>query len=111
MNWQLWLYAFLITQVIEVPIWLVAGCRLGASRMILLALGSSAITHPIVWFAFPWETWPYLPTAILAETFAVLVEAHFAKWLGVSNPWLWSILANASSLGIGLLFATGDIWR
>ena len=55
----------------------------------------------MVWFVFPWESWPYLPTLVLAEAFAVVVEALYARWLGVQRPWRWSLAANAASLGIG----------
>ena len=82
---------------------LAAAHRLGIPRRFLIAFGSSAITHPFLWFVFPWESWPYLPTVILGEVFVVISEALFAKWLGVPRPWLWSLFANATSLCIGLL--------
>lgn len=98
-----WPEAFVITQAIELPIWLAAARRLSVPRRFLIAFGSSSITHPILWLVFPWESWPYLPTVILGESFVVVVEALFAKWLGVPNPWLWSLFANATSVAIGLL--------
>lgn len=103
MNWELWLQAFLLTHTIEIPIWLIASRRLSVPRRCLVVFGPSTITHPVVWFAFPWDAWPYLPTLLLAEAFAVAVEALYVRWLGVRRPWAWSLAANSASLGIGLL--------
>ena len=103
MSWQDWLLAFGLTQLIEVPIWLVAAWRLSIPRRLLIAFGASTITHPILWFAFPWESWPYVPTLLLGEGFVIVVEALFAKSLGLRDAWLWSIFANATSVAIGAL--------
>ena len=93
--------AFLITHAIEIPIWWVASRSLGGPRRLAVVLGPSTLTHPVVWFAFPWDAWPYLLTVLLAETFAVVAEALYVRWLGVEHPWRWSLAANAASLGIG----------
>ncbi len=47
--------------------------------------------------------WPYLPTLVLAEASAVVIEALYVRWLGVVHPWRWSLAANAASLAIGFL--------
>ncbi len=103
MNVELWLIAFLLTHTIEIPVWLFASRRLSVPRRYLVVFGPSCITHPVVWFVFPWDAWPYLPTLVLAEAFAVAVEALYVRRLGVERPWAWSLAANAASLGIGLL--------
>lgn len=103
MNWELWLQAFLLTHVIEIPVWLLASRRLSVPRRFLVVFGPSCITHPVVWCAFPWDAWPYLPTLVLAEAFAVVGEALYVRWLGVAHAWRWSLAANAASLGIGFL--------
>ena len=41
--------------------------------------------------------------AVAAETFAVLVEGVFLALFGLRQAFLWSLLANAASLGLGLL--------
>ncbi len=102
MNWELWLQAFLLTHAIEILVWLIASRRLSVPRRYLVVFGPSCITHPVVWFVFPWDTWPYLPTLVLAEAFAVAIEALYVRRLGIVRPWRWSLAANAASLGGGL---------
>lgn len=100
-----WGKAFAFTQAVEAPIyrWLVpAGW--GA------ALAASAITHPFVWFAFPWLgerldlSWTV--TVILSEVFAVATEAAFFR-IACDVRWrraaLVSLGANMASVTLGLL--------
>lgn len=94
-----WLGAFAFTQAVEVPVYRRAGCSWWG------ALGASALTHPVVWFViFPWVPAGYVERAVLAEVFAVLVEA---LWLRVAlrrpRALGWSLLANGLSFGLGLL--------
>jgi hypothetical protein len=97
---QAWFWAFLFTQMVEVPIYSV-GLRVG----ILPALGASAITHPILWFLiYPYLSLPYLWFLVIGESFAVLVEAGYFAWaFHRRRALLWAILANAASFGAGLL--------
>lgn len=111
-------FAFVFTQVVEVPIY-----RRGLGVSIPRAFGASAITHPAVWFVFP-SVWAALyqrflgyagpafalgPTAqhwgygVLAEGFAVAVEAAYFYDFGVKKALRWSLIANATSALIGLL--------
>jgi hypothetical protein len=96
-----WLAAFVFTQIIEVPIytrWLRCSP--------LVAFGASAITHPIVWFGFFHPAWhaPYALKLVLAEVFAWLVEAaYFGLILRQRRVLLVALVANAASLGVGLL--------
>lgn len=103
MTVEQWLVAFLLTHAIEIPFWFVASRELGVPRRLLVVFGPSTLTHPVVWFVFPWDSWPYLVTLVLAETFAVVAEALYARWVGVGHPWRWSLAANAASWGIGAL--------
>ncbi len=91
-----WFAAYLVTQLIEVPIYL----RVTTLR---IALAASTVTHPIVWFVFP-MFWPrgYWSMVAAAEVFAWGVEALWLKSFGVKRAMLWSFLANAASLCIGL---------
>lgn len=100
-----WLAAFVLTQILEIPIWMWAGRNFFSSRgkIFFCAFGASAITHPILWFAFPWHTGNDFIVLIVGETFVVVTEALWAKWRGISNPWKISLLANGFSLAIGLL--------
>lgn len=126
-----WFSAFVLTQAIEVPIYLVAlGRRADARGSALppeslrwrLGFGflASMATHPYVWFVIPalfysslWlaavTTWPaLLPWRhvlffITAESFAVLAEGLLLRALRVRRPLLWALVANAASAGTGML--------
>lgn len=93
-----WLYAFVFTQIVEVPIYRrTTGCSF------LVAFGASAMTHPIVWFAFPRLPLPFWWMVATAETFAVIAEALYLWFFRLPRPLLWSLVANGSSAGLGLL--------
>lgn len=103
-----WVLAFAFTQIVEVPIYLRAIDRRLVSAL-LVAFGASAITHPVVWFVFPWAFDRWLPTlgywsmVTAAEIFALVVEAIWLAGVGVRRALVWSLLANGASLGLGLL--------
>jgi hypothetical protein len=117
-----WLLAFAFTQAVELPIW-VAALRRGGRRegarsrptllvAVLVALGASALTHPVVWFVFPAlrPAVGYWPMIALAEAFAVGVEALYMHAEGVRGALWWSLAANAASLILGVLILW-PIWR
>jgi hypothetical protein len=99
-----WAKAFVFTEAVEAPLY----------RMLLpvgwgKALAASAITHPFVWFVFPWMgerlgldwTW----TTILSEVFAVAVEAAFFRRIGrvpLRRAIVVSLVTNGASVGLGL---------
>ncbi|MBL8913712.1 MAG: hypothetical protein JNM17_23625 [Archangium sp.] len=94
-----WLVAFALTQALEMPIyWRI-------SRSWRVAFFASAITHPIVWFVFPsLAAWiPWSAVVLLAEGFAVVVEAWWLKSNGVERALFWSLVTNAFSATCGLL--------
>lgn len=105
-----WLSAFLLTQAVEIPIWIAAAWRLGRKRSSLIAFGTSALTHPLLWFAIPWDRWPYGPTLIGSELAVVIVETLFARALGLKRAWLWALIANSASLAVGLLARWAFDW-
>jgi hypothetical protein len=100
-----WFQAFAFTQLIEVPIYWLA-LRKKSPQRLLKCFGATAITHPIVWFVIPtlWEG-DYWWLVVVAESFAVIVEAVYLTMLGVSRwrAWLWSLAANGASVGLGFL--------
>jgi len=126
-----WFSAFVLTQAIEVPIYLMALRRRAEARGTVLAPESlrwrfgfgflaSMATHPYVWFVIPalfssrlWlattTAWPaLLPWRhalffVTAESFAVLAEALLLRALRVRRPLLWALVANAASAGTGML--------
>jgi hypothetical protein len=91
-----WFWAFLFTQVVEVPIYM-RGIRARFHE----ALGASSLTHPIVWFVIPeLMDWFYLTIlerhasiwltsstrygimVFVAEVFAVVAEALYFRFIG-----------------------------
>jgi hypothetical protein len=102
-----WLAAFVLTQVLEVPVYLRAGA---GWRTALLA---STLTHPVVWFGFPLlgrMGLGYWGMVAAAETFAVGLEALWLSANGVRRAFAWSLLANATSVGGGLLIRSLFGW-
>lgn len=108
-----WLYAFLFTQAVEIPIYLYglrrARLELGGLARVAVAFGASALTHPIVWFVFPryWHTLHlpggYWGMVAAAEAFAVLAEAIYLA-VATMNPgqaFGWALLANGASVSLG----------
>lgn len=97
--WE-WALAFFFTQLFELPIYW------RASRSLRVGFFASAITHPIVWFVFP-ELMKlglgYWPMIVLAEAFAIGVEAWWLRWNGVKRPLAWSLAANLFSVTCGFV--------
>lgn len=108
---RLWVNAFVFTQAVEIPIYVLALTRsLRAGRRpwplwgrAAAAFSLSLITHPIVWFVMPRLFWSWTRMVIAAETWAVLGEAVLLRVFGVRRALLWSLLANGLSCGLGLL--------
>lgn len=111
-----WFYAFLFTQAVEVPVYV-----WGAKTRWDEGFCASAITHPFVWFLIPdlidrlylavcaphpslWmgDTVRYWLMVVVAETFAVLVEGAYLRWLGKGQPFRWAFIANMASVAVGL---------
>ncbi|CAK0756199.1 conserved membrane hypothetical protein [Gammaproteobacteria bacterium] len=103
-----WLLAFAVSQAIEVPIYLYA--TRGRWYVSVLA---STWTHPIVWFVFPLITplsWGWVGMVEAAELFAVLVEASWLAYNKIRHALGWSLISNAASLGLGLMFRNAWDW-
>jgi len=100
-----WLTAFLLTEAVEVPIYGLALKEWPLTIRLALAFVPSLLTHPLVWW-FVGQSTPrgYWWAVAGAELFAVLAEAAVLRILRVRAAVLWSILANTSSLGVGMLF-------
>ncbi|HVK63939.1 MAG TPA: hypothetical protein VM694_05680 [Polyangium sp.] len=110
-----WFWAFVFTQVVEIPIY-VYGFRVRVYE----AFGASALTHPIVWFVIPtlWErfylavfaphpslwisqTPRYWIMVVIAETFAVTAEAGYFRFIGKKKTLGWAFAANMASVTLG----------
>jgi hypothetical protein len=106
-----WLQAFALTQLLEVPVFLLGmrSAPLSAPLRLAVALGASALTHPVVWFVLPpllgprlgW--WGYFA---VAETFAVLAEWRYLAAFEVERPLRLSLAANGLSMTVGLVVTT-----
>lgn len=103
-----WSGAFLLTEMIEVPIYLAFARSLKVPRRAVYAVGASSITHPLIWFCLPWASSSYVPLLIIAEGFAVIAEAMWGRGWRVQRPWVASFVANAVSLGLGMLIRQAD---
>lgn len=108
-----WVQAFLITQALEVPVYLLGtrGSRLSWPLRVGVALGASALTHPAVWFVLP----PLLEPRLgwwgffaVAESFAVLAEWGYLRAFDVERPLGLSAAANGVSLTFGLWW--NQVW-
>ena len=108
-----WFWAFVFTQAVEMPIYI-----LGARTRWDEAFTASALTHPVVWFVFPRvfgalfgtfgahrpdERIEYFIMVAAAEAFAVGVEAGYLASLKRKHPVRWSLIANGASFSLGLL--------
>jgi hypothetical protein len=93
-----WLSAFLVTQAVEVPIYLRAGAGWRAAVL------ASTLTHPVVWFGFSTvRGWvhSYWAAVVLMEAFAIIFEAVWLSSHKVKHALLWSLGANLASVTLG----------
>ena len=114
-----WIVAFAHTQLIEAPIYLLAqrGMDRSVPRRIGVALLPSGLTHPLLWLGlFSWLRLAGTPSplswwsVVLVSELAIAgTEGAILRACGVRRPFLWALLANGVSFGIGLLLqALGD---
>jgi len=106
-----WLSAFLLTQLIEAPIYLHrhgGGLwrRAGALKALSLALAPTCATHPLIWWPLHAYAhargWSYLTYALTAEGAVVVAEGWLLWALGARRPLRVALLANALSALAGL---------
>ena len=98
-----WLWAFLVTQFVEVPIYAIALKSRPIRIRMAAAFAPSCVTHPLVWLgvlAAPVE-W-YWPAVVVAEVLAIVVEALIVQAAGASRAFLWAAAANGASVAVGL---------
>lgn len=100
-----WLTAFLLTELIETPIYCAALRGYRSPTRFLGAFGASLITHPVVWWAivtFGQEN--YWLLVAISEVGAVVTETAYLRLFGVSRALAWSLLANGTSYGFGFVW-------
>jgi hypothetical protein len=108
-----WLSAFLLTELVETPIYMRALLERREQEdaavferwppALGVAFGASAITHPIVWFVMP-ELIPgsWLTMVLVAESLAIAVEAAWLRAFGLRRALVWAVFANAASVVVGM---------
>ncbi len=98
-----WLRAFAFTELVEAPLY---RRLLGVEWRV--ALGASAITHPLLWIVLP-LVWPHVSIpwgalVLVAAAIVVLVEAaffHLAAEIAPRRALLASLVTNAASATLG----------
>lgn len=97
-----WFAAFLFTQAVEVPIYARSLAPRPLPERLLLGAMASTLTHPLVWwlvlvpFAEHWSV-----GVVVAECFAVGVEALWLHLVGVPRAFAWALVANGASVVVG----------
>lgn len=100
-----WLSGFGFTELVEVPLYgvrLFSPAERSTGKRIAIAFGASQVTHPFVWFVFPWLVHDEWAMLLSAEVFAVVVEAMWLRFFSVRHALLLSLTANCASLFLGL---------
>jgi len=107
-----WLYAFLLTVAIELPVVLLLtqGNKLTWRRRVGFIFLAQAITHPFVWFVFPTIPGMTGRTALtVSELCAWIVEGAVYALAGLAPSSLSALgvagVANGLSLAVGLLIS------
>jgi len=110
---EAWAWAFALTLAVEVPLYVLlaragrGGAVPGLARLVLAAAASSAVTHPLLWFAWPRVVGGYAACVVSGEILVVVVETVVFGSLARPVPWLrclaCSLVANAASLVAGLV--------
>ena len=102
-----WAVAFVLTQVVEIPVYLAFARRLPLGRRWLYAASTSAVTHPLLWFALPWHAavTPQVHAALVVagELGVVAAEASIGRAFRAPRPLLAAAVANTTSVLVGLL--------
>lgn len=106
-----WPGGFLLTELVELPVYWVALEHLPPGRRGAVAFGASLITHPVVWFVGPWLIpEPYGLRVAVSEAFAIGVEAAWLRAFGAKDALLWSVFANSLSMVVGHLVHAAVGW-
>ena len=105
---ELWFKSYLLTLILEVPIFMLFGWRkVPLWRAALAGVVGSTLTHPVLWYLWPLVSRDYAVYIISGELFVATVES--ITFFAIARPtrFSWAVsasfIANASSYGIGVL--------
>lgn len=95
-----------MTLVLEAIFAAITGVR--SKKEYLLVCAVNIVTNPPVvltyWFLSNFTSFPALPAKIVLEAAAVLTEAwYYRRYSQFRRPFLFSLLANAFSFGVGAI--------
>jgi hypothetical protein len=107
-----WFWAFVATEAMELPVyvWGLRRTGRGGIARAAIAFGASLLTHPVVWFGSPHLPFGYGLRVGMAEAGAVLAEAAWMAAWGAPRPLALALLANATSLSVGLACRSAFGW-
>ncbi len=101
------LQALGLTLACELPVMAVLARSVPIKRLLIIATGASCLTHPLAWrAALVLSADQYVTGLWLIELCVVLIEAlWYQAWLrvGTARALWWSLVANATSFGLGWL--------
>lgn len=118
----LWAQAFLLTQLVEVPLYATQLRHLSLWRRLAAAALPSAVTHPLLFVGGPLlvlqipvcavapdsallaQPACWTAMTVVGETLVVAVEALILRRLGVRHPWSTALAVNACSFVVGLIW-------
>ena len=106
---SLWLRAFLLTLLLEIPVFvLFVRGRVPMLRAALAGAAGTCLTHPLLWLVWPYlNPDHYASNLAIAEVIIAMVETvtfHAIVWrVKLGRSAAASFTANALSTGIGLL--------
>jgi hypothetical protein len=95
---ELWLNAFLLTLVLEMPIYFYF-IKGKTWERLFLSFAPTALAHPPLWFILPWGQYDFIFLFITGELLVVLFEGSFFKLMNVKN-------AFKLALGVNFISAT-----
>ena len=109
-----WLVAFALSLAIEVPLYVLLGRHQArAARVGLAGALGTCITHPLLWFAWPYAMENHLVRTLTGEVLVCIIEAAVLHGICRTIPPRQALgialIANAASYGTGILLRLAGI--
>jgi len=105
-----WFRSFAFTLVVELPIFFVVSRGLvPAWKALLAGAAGTCLTHPLLWFVWPFVVRDYAAYVASGELIVAVVESFvfhaLARPVPLARAVAASFIANAASYGAGLLLS------